>query len=146
VKGFAYLAGAVFASVAIGVAILAITVQSATAPRSPSELGLAYLSYLKAGNCNGAESLFVPSSTRFGCPRNPTITFPRASARSIPAATCKAFGCRRAFAVSVTFKSRLFGWVSYSPRPPHPHLPVTVHWTLVVAEMPNGRFELLPNI
>lgn len=144
-KGFAYLAGAVLAAVAIGVAILAITMQTGPQLSTPSEVGLAYLSYVKTGNCNGAESLFVRKPTRWGCPRNPSITSPKASARSIPATSCKAFGCRQAFAVSVTFKSRLFGWVGYTPTPPRPHLPVTVHWTLMVGEMPNGRFWLLRN-
>ena len=77
-------------------------------------------------------------------PCNSTITAPEASTRSIAAGPCKAFGCRQAFAVSLTFKSRIYGWVGYTPTPPRPHLPVTVHWTLLVGKMPNGRFKLLP--
>ena len=67
VKGFAYLACTVVAAVAIGVAILAITMPSGPQLRTPSEVGLAYLSDPKAGNCNGAESLFVRTPTSGGC-------------------------------------------------------------------------------
>jgi hypothetical protein len=144
VRGFAYLAASVITAVAIGVAILAITTPLGPQLSTPSEVGLAYLSYLKAENCNGAESLFIDRPSRLGCPLNPTITSPHASARSIPANVCKAFGCRQAFAVTVTFKSRIFGWVGYSPTPPRPHLPVTVGWTVLVGEMPDGHFWLLP--